>query len=147
MNILNPFYRISYCHEVLSSIPFCPGDLLVVLTVASLSCLFTSCSDDPSYENRFTTTDEYAWTSCANREQYSLFTAILERSHKLDLLGTYGSYTVFAPNNDAITKYLTATGSPTSRSSRRSSATPSPTRTSSSRPSSPPTSTTAPIRR
>ncbi len=97
---------MKFCHLFRSVRAICS----VVLTVASLSCLFTACSDDPSYENRFTTTDEYASDFLRNREQYSLFTAILERSHKLDLLGTYGSYTVFAPNNDAITKYLNGHG-------------------------------------
>lgn len=42
----------------------------------------------------------------ANATQFSLFDQILERTGYAGFLGAYGAYTVFAPNNDAVNKYL-----------------------------------------
>src|ERR1700748_810148 len=42
----------------------------------------------------------------ANPSQFSLFTQILQRTNFDGFLGAYGAYTVFAPNNDAVTLYL-----------------------------------------
>ncbi len=80
--------------------------LLALLMCSSALSVFVSCDDDPAEKNRFTTTEEYAADFLQNRSQFSLFTSIVNRAHKLDLLGTYGSYTVFAPTDDAIEAYL-----------------------------------------
>jgi len=42
----------------------------------------------------------------ANPTQFSLFTQILQRTGYDGFLGAYGAYTVFAPNNAAVTLYL-----------------------------------------
>jgi len=42
----------------------------------------------------------------ANPAQFSLFDQILQRTGYDGFLGAYGAYTVFAPNNDAVTLYL-----------------------------------------
>jgi uncharacterized surface protein with fasciclin (FAS1) repeats len=46
----------------------------------------------------------------ANPTQFSLFDQILEKTGYNGFLGAYGGYTVFAPNNDAVTLYLKALG-------------------------------------
>lgn len=46
----------------------------------------------------------------ANPNQFSLFNAILARTGYDGFLGAFGGYTVFAPNNDAISLYLKQRG-------------------------------------
>jgi uncharacterized surface protein with fasciclin (FAS1) repeats len=41
-----------------------------------------------------------------NQERVSSFISILQRSGYYAMLSTYGNYTVFAPNNEAIDKYM-----------------------------------------
>ena len=71
--------------------------------------LFTSCSDDDSdaplnfYSSVRLTA---AGLIEADNAQFSDFKNILERSHYLSMLKTYGHYTVFAPTNDAIQNFL-----------------------------------------
>ena len=85
---------------------------VAVLIVTAIQISFVSCSDDPGVDNYFTSKKEYAADFLKNRPEYSDYVKILQRAtgagdryRLLDLLGTYGSYTVFAPNNDAIAKY------------------------------------------
>lgn len=83
--------------------------ILFMISAAQVS--FVSCSDDPGAENYYTYTGEYASDYLANRDQFSEFTQIVQRANNtLSLLGTYGSYTVFAPTNDAIDAYLAGRG-------------------------------------
>lgn len=92
--------------------------LAVMITIISVIQIgFVSCEDDPGVENYFTSTSEYASDFLKNREQYSDYVRILQRAtgesgnlRLIDLLGTYGSYTVFAPTNDAIAVYLKKQG-------------------------------------
>ena len=83
---------------------------IAAFIVSAAQVAFVSCSDDPGVENRFTTTAEYASDFLRNREKFSEFSAIVDRSKMMDLLGTYGSYTVFAPTNEAIQKFLAGRG-------------------------------------
>jgi len=46
----------------------------------------------------------------ANPSQFSLFDQILQRTGYDGFLNAYGSYTVFAPNNDAVNLYLKSRG-------------------------------------
>lgn len=89
----------------------------VVLVLSAIQVGFVSCSDDPGVENYFTSTSEYASDFLKNRPEYSDYVKILQRAtgesgnlRILDLLGTYGSYTVFAPTNDAVAEYLKGYG-------------------------------------
>lgn len=43
-------------------------------------------------------------------DRYSMFQEILKRANYYNMLGTYGTYTVFAPTNDAVKLYLAETG-------------------------------------
>lgn len=85
--------------------------------ISAISLSLVSCSDDPGVENYYTSTKEYASDYLLNRSQYSDYVQILQRARGesgslrlVDLLGTYGSYTVFAPTNEAIQIYLASKG-------------------------------------
>ena len=45
-----------------------------------------------------------------NQEQFSEFIAILKRTPYFSMLSTYGTFTLFAPNNEAIGRYLSRSG-------------------------------------
>ena len=70
----------------------------------------TSCSDEPDSEYFYTFTGEMMSDYMSNRAQYSEFKTIVERANLMDLLATYGKYTCFLPNNDAVDKYLQGRG-------------------------------------
>lgn len=75
---------------------------------------FNSCTDEIPEENRFTFTGELIADHLKkDQEKYGHFCTILEKakisdraSSLLTTLSTYGSYTCFAPTNDAIEQYL-----------------------------------------
>lgn len=78
-----------------------------------LAAFMVSCNDDPGVENYYTAKGDMANTYLTNRpETFSKFVEIINKSKmvNLDLLGTYGSYTVFAPTNEAIDAYLAGRG-------------------------------------
>ena len=85
---------------------------LVVVAIAALftQAAFVSCDDDPGAGSYYTSKKEYASDFLVNREKFTEFTAIVRRSKMLDLLGTWGSYTVFAPTNEAVDIYLHSKG-------------------------------------
>ena len=77
------------------------------------SSTFTSCTDEPETENRFTFKGELIADHLKNNPEYSNFCKILEQAkigkkagNMLTTLSTYGSYTCFAPTNEGIEKYL-----------------------------------------
>ncbi len=84
--------------------------ILAAFIVLGAQAAFVSCDDDPGADSYYTTKAEYAADFLRNRDKFSEFTAIVQRSKMLDLLGTWGSYTVFAPTNEAIEKYLHGKG-------------------------------------
>ena len=45
-----------------------------------------------------------------NENRVGDFISILKKSNYFAMLSTYGDYTVFAPNNDAIAKYMANSG-------------------------------------
>ena len=78
--------------------------ILYILTIA-LSIL--ACREEIDKSNRYTFTGETVADFMLNRsEEYSHFTQILKRAELLTLLSTYGQYTLFLPDNDAVEKYL-----------------------------------------
>ena len=76
--------------------------LAALLATGSL----TSCSDEPDSEYFYAFTGEMMSDYLKNREQYSEFAAIVEKADLMPLLSTYGKYTCFLPDNDAVEKYL-----------------------------------------
>ena len=85
-----------------------------VALVALAACLatgpFTSCSDEPDSEYFYTFTGEMLSDYISNRKQYSDFKTIVERAELMDLLSTYGRYTCFLPDNNAVAAYLQKRG-------------------------------------
>ena len=86
---------------------------LAALTVAAGST-FTSCTDEIAEESRFTFTGELIADHLKKHPaKYSNFCKILKQAkigkkagNMLTTLSTYGSYTCFAPTNEAIENYL-----------------------------------------
>lgn len=79
------------------------------------SCLAGSCTDEIPEESRFTFTGELIADHLEKNPEYSKFVSILKKaniskkakSSIFKTLSTYGSYTCFAPTNDAIDAFLT----------------------------------------
>ena len=90
---------------------------VALFIISAIQVGLVSCEDDPGVENYYTQTREYAADFLKNRDQFSDYVQILQRAtgergdlRLVDLLGTYGSYTVFAPTNTAVEKYLKGRG-------------------------------------
>ena len=86
--------------------------LIIAILAATAFC---ACSDDIDQSNRYTFTGETVADYLQNREEtYSSFIQILKKAHIgkssasniLALLSTYGSYTCFAPTNNAVERFL-----------------------------------------
>ena len=85
----------------------------IAVVLVAVVALFASCSDDPGVENFYTAKGSMANTYLTNDpDTYSEFVSIIQKSRlvSFDLLGTYGSYTVFAPTNNAVNRYLAGRG-------------------------------------
>ena len=72
--------------------------------------VLTSCSDEPDSEYFYTFNGEMMSDYLINRSEYSGFTKIVERANLMDLLATYGHYTCFAPNDDAVRAFIVGRG-------------------------------------
>lgn len=71
-----------------------------------LSSLF-ACTDDIDKNNRYTFMGETVADYLLNRnEEYSHFITLLKRAELFSVLSTYGQYTLFLPDNDAVEKYV-----------------------------------------
>ena len=96
------------------------GIKMKVLAFSALALMasstFTSCTDEPDEESRFTFTGELIADHLKNNpDKYSNFCKILEQAKigkkagsMLTTLSTYGSYTCFAPTNEAVERYIQA---------------------------------------
>ncbi len=85
----------------------------IAVVLMAVVALFASCSDDPGVDNYYTAKGSMANTYLTNDpDTYSEFVSIIQKSNlvSFDLLGTYGSYTVFAPTNKAVDRYLAGKG-------------------------------------
>ena len=83
---------------------------LIALVAPLATASFISCSDEPDSENFYTFTGEMASDYLRNRPQYSEFATIVDRAGLMDLLSTYGKYTCFVPDNNAVDAYLKERG-------------------------------------
>ena len=85
-----------------------------VLLLCLSCCLLFSCSDEIDKRDMYTFTGMTAADFIRKRPELSLFARLMDISQVSDrsqstvgsLLGVYGNYTVFAPDNEAITAYL-----------------------------------------
>jgi len=75
--------------------------------IALLCTLCTSCKEDIDESNLYTFTGETIEDYLSNRgEQFSSFNTILQRIGYDKILSGYGTYTCFAPNNQAMQEYI-----------------------------------------
>ena len=66
-----------------------------------------ACTDEIDKSNRFTFTGETMADYLLNRsEKYSHMITLLKRAGLFSLLNTYGQYTLFLPDNEAIERFL-----------------------------------------
>lgn len=78
------------------------GALLIPVSIT-----MSSCSAEPDDSNLYTFTGQtIADFLAANDSAFSSFSYILQRSGYDRLLGTYGTYTCFAPDNKAVQEYI-----------------------------------------
>lgn len=91
--------------------------LLGCLAALALTLGLGSCSDDIPADKYYTFTGEMLSDYLKSRGEYSEFVAIINRAqysqrgvNLMDLISTYGQYTCFAPDNEAVQAYLKANG-------------------------------------
>ncbi|MBR5150647.1 MAG: fasciclin domain-containing protein, partial [Bacteroidaceae bacterium] len=78
-----------------------------ILYILAVLLSIVACSDDIDKSNRYTFTGETVADYLLNRsDRYSHFINLLKRAELFSLLQTYGQYTLFLPDNDAVEKYL-----------------------------------------
>ena len=78
-----------------------------ILYILALALSIVACTDEIDKSNRFTFTGETVADYMLNRsDKYSHFINLLKRANFLGLLSTYGQYTLFLPDNNAVEKYL-----------------------------------------
>ncbi|MBE6269275.1 MAG: hypothetical protein E7092_09895, partial [Bacteroidales bacterium] len=78
-----------------------------ILYTLTLTLSILACTDEIDKSNRFTFTGETMADFLLNRsEKYSHFITLLKRADLFSLLNTYGQYTLFLPDNDAVEKYI-----------------------------------------
>ena len=74
------------------------------------SSFFISCSDEPDVSNFYTFKGQMMSEYLYGHQEFSEFTAIVERAGMMNLLATYGGYTCFPPTNEAVHTYLAKRG-------------------------------------
>ena len=78
-----------------------------ILYILAIALSILACTDEIDKSNRFTFTGETIMDYLLNRsDRYSHFIEVLRKAEMLSLLQTYGQYTLFLPDNDAIEIYL-----------------------------------------
>jgi uncharacterized surface protein with fasciclin (FAS1) repeats len=71
--------------------------------------LFSTCREDIG-DNYVTFQEETITSFLTSQEEYAEFTTLLNAANLLDLLSAYGTYTCFAPTNEAVSKYYEQKG-------------------------------------
>ena len=78
-----------------------------ILYTLALALSILACTDDIDKSNRFTFTGETVADYLLNRsDRYSHFINLLKKAELFSLLNTYGQYTLFLPDNEAVEKYV-----------------------------------------
>ena len=68
------------------------------------------CSDEPDASNFYTFKGQMMSEYLYSHEEFSQFSAILERAGMMELLASYGALTCFPPTNDAMQTFLAKRG-------------------------------------
>lgn len=79
---------------------------LSFMLVACVTMALVACNDNIADEDLYTYKPEMLSDYLRKNADFSDFAAIVEKAGKMELLSTYGTYTCFAPTNDAVQKYL-----------------------------------------
>ena len=79
---------------------------LLPFYLLALLPLFASCSEEPDGSNLFSTDDKTIAELLRDNSELSAFYRILEKGGFDKYMGTYGSYTCFAPVNDGVNSYI-----------------------------------------
>lgn len=75
--------------------------------LALLMGTLSGCKEEIDTRNRYTFVGETAYTYLkTNEDVFSSFLYILDRAKMTGLMKAYGTYTVFAPTNEAVERYL-----------------------------------------
>lgn len=75
--------------------------------VTSVIAIAAACTEDIDKSNRYTFTNETMADFLENREEkFSSIISIYKQANMMGILQTYGSYTLFAPTNEAVDRYL-----------------------------------------
>ena len=83
------------------------GSMKRLLYTLTLALSILACTEEIDRSNRFTFTGETMADYLLNRsEKYSHMITLLKRADLFSLLNTYGQYTLFLPDNEAVEKYL-----------------------------------------
>ena len=69
-----------------------------------------ACSDEPDAEHFYTYKGQMMSEYLLSNAQFSQYAAIVERAGMMKLLSAYGTYTCFAPTNEAIMAFLEGRG-------------------------------------
>jgi len=81
-----------------------------VLMLGALS-IFSSCNSDDIGGNLYTFTDQMLGQYLENNPaEFSEFTELLDTTGVIGLLNSYGNYTCFAPNNEAMKRFYLSKG-------------------------------------
>jgi uncharacterized surface protein with fasciclin (FAS1) repeats len=77
--------------------------LMTIWLISGSAGIFSACDSDDVGNNLYTSTDETMGEYLVNHpERYSEFVRLLDTAGVLNLLYTYGEYTCFAPDNEAM---------------------------------------------
>lgn len=79
---------------------------MVALPVALVSCY----DDDLPPESLYTYQNDMMSDYLKKNSRFSEFAKIVEKAGRMDLLSTYGTYTCFAPTNEAVAEFLQERG-------------------------------------
>ena len=78
-----------------------------ILYILIVILSFFSCTEEIDESNRYTFTGETVADYLLNRsEKYSHMITLMKRANLFGLLATYGQYTLFLPDNEAVEKYI-----------------------------------------
>ena len=81
-----------------------------IVWAVCLCLCFGACSDEPEAENFYTYKGQMMSEYLKSNAQFSQYAAIVERAGLMKLLSAYGTYTCFAPTNEAIKMFLDGRG-------------------------------------
>ncbi|MBO4802307.1 MAG: fasciclin domain-containing protein [Bacteroidaceae bacterium] len=80
--------------------------IALVMTLGLVSCY----DDDLPPESLYTYQNDMMSDYLKKNNRFSEFAKIVEKAGRMDLLSTYGTYTCFAPTNEAVAEFLRSRG-------------------------------------